>query len=117
MFIRKRKVGIEYMSKHEPFNVPIFYYLYPDSTTVVQFSKFSLQGNKLLLSDVVVSFETKDNRRVVEFIQFLTESHTDKNLVYFEKGKTGKYFILPKSVVEEFKKLYFNSEVIENRIK
>jgi len=116
MFLRKGKVGIEYMSKKEPFNVPIFYYLYPDSTTVIQFSKFSIQDNKLILVDVVVSFETKDNRRVVEFISVLKESHTDKNLVYFEKGKSGKYFVIPKSVVEDFKNLYFNSEVVENQI-
>jgi hypothetical protein len=111
MFLRKGRVGIEYMSSKEPFNVPIFYYLYPNQTTVVQFSKFSIQNNMLILVDVVVSFETKDNRRVIEFIPVLKESHTDKNLVYFEKGKTGKYFVIPKSVVDDFKNLYFGSEL------
>jgi len=111
MFLRKGKVGIEYMSNKEPFNVPIGYYLYPNPTTVIQFSDFSLEKDKLVMKKAVVSFETRDGRRVVEFIPFLRESHTEKDLVYFEKGKTGKYFVIPKSVVDEFKNLYFGSEL------
>jgi len=110
MFLRKGRIGIEYMSSKEPFNVSLAYYLYPNLTTVIQFSKFSLdKDNKLLLSDVVVSFETKDGRRVVEFIPFLRESYIDKDLVYFEKGENGKYFVIPKNIVDEFKNLYFDS--------